>query len=184
MIFPVDGLHDQWKHGQWGYWIPDWSCHQQDLCLCKTLNDTTVPLVFNMHSRGADSSHNARLTVWNYLLHQLFGGKKPPHSSVSPFSILYVWLLINHFLNKLMFWETQHLFHNMMFLILWKTWESGWKKKQTFGVNFEFHLCVCVFFFGFFYCDRKQHGLWQMSVFRLWAAWVTWRWVITPHLVS
>lgn len=34
---PVDGLHDQWKHGQWGQRIPDWSSHQQDLRLCRTL---------------------------------------------------------------------------------------------------------------------------------------------------
>lgn len=34
-VFSVHGLHDQWEHGQRSNRLPDRSCHQQDICLCK-----------------------------------------------------------------------------------------------------------------------------------------------------
>lgn len=38
LIFPVNGVHGEWKHGLRGHRVPDWSRHQQDLCLCKIRN--------------------------------------------------------------------------------------------------------------------------------------------------
>lgn len=91
--------------------------------------------------------------------------------------LFYTWYRLYYFTSFVCVLElckTQSVLNILCSLFCGKLKTRGGRLRKYWDLFTESRY-VCFFFLP----DRKQHGPCLMSAFRLWAAWVSWRWVST-----